>query len=103
MSVFVDANVLVCARDSSEPAKQPTAAAWVERLWSTGDGRLSRQVLNELYVSFVYKLNPGMPPRDARAEVRDLMAWRPLPLDRGLITAVWDLQEIATRFRFGML
>ena len=29
MSVFVDANVLVYARDASEPEKQPQAAAWI--------------------------------------------------------------------------
>jgi hypothetical protein len=37
--VFVDSNVLVYARDASEPEKQKKAIAWMEHLWSPGAGR----------------------------------------------------------------
>ncbi len=46
MPVFVDANVLVYARDSSEVEKQRRrASAWVDELWRRRSGRLSTQVL----------------------------------------------------------
>jgi predicted nucleic acid-binding protein len=43
--VFVDTNVLVYARDASEPRKQERAMAWMSRLWDMRLGRLSFQVL----------------------------------------------------------
>jgi predicted nucleic acid-binding protein len=40
-TIFVDTNVLLYARDSSEPKKQPIAARWLEALWEQHRGRLS--------------------------------------------------------------
>ena len=68
--VFVDTNVLVYARDASEPIKQRRAALWVEHLWATRSGRTGVQVLNEYYVTVTRKLQPGMPRLQARADVR---------------------------------
>lgn len=42
MPVFVDANLLVYARDASEPEKQPQALEWIEHLWRTM-GRAARR------------------------------------------------------------
>ena len=47
--VFVDTNVLVYARDASEPGKQARAMLWLEHLWRERTGRLSVQVLQEFY------------------------------------------------------
>ena len=58
---FVDTNVLVYARDASEPEKQKTAQAWMARLWRERRGRLSFQVLHEYYVTVTLKLKPGFP------------------------------------------
>ena len=46
---FVDTNVLVYARDASEPKKQSQAYDWLTFLWQTRQGRLSMQVLQEYY------------------------------------------------------
>jgi hypothetical protein len=39
--VFVDTNVLVCARDSRDPHKQERAGDWLAHLWRQRAGRLS--------------------------------------------------------------
>ena len=38
---FVDASVLVYARDTRDPLKQARAAEWLERLWQQRAGRTS--------------------------------------------------------------
>ena len=97
MTVFVDTNVLVYARDASEPDKQPRAAAWVEHLWRTRTARLSFQVLQEYYATTTRKLEPGLSPDQARADVRNLLAWRPVPVGAQVIEAGWSVED-----RFGL-
>ena len=93
MPVFVDTNVLVHARDAAERTKQPKAQAWLEHLWRTRSGRLSQQVLSEFYVTVTRKLDPGLPPADARADIRDLTAWRPVVIDTDVTEAAWALED----------
>lgn len=76
--VFVDTNVFVYLRDSTEPDKQRRCAEWIGHLWETGRGRTSGQVLQEYHVTVTSKLQPGMPAEDARADVLALAAWNPL-------------------------
>jgi len=97
VTVFVDTNVLVYVRDASHPAKQQAAANWIDHLWRSGDGRLSTQVLTEFYVTVTRKLDPGMTVADARADVRDLLAWRPAPITGELVTEAGQVQD---RFHF---
>jgi predicted nucleic acid-binding protein len=80
VKVFVDTNVFVYARDLTEPDKQEAARGWIDHLWDTGMGRVSVQVLNELYVTLTRKLDPGLPASEARADVIDLATWRPVEL-----------------------
>lgn len=93
MPVFVDTNVLVYARDAGEPVKGPQAQAWLEHLWRTRDGRLSYQVLSEYYVTVTQKLDPGLSDDDARADVRNLLSWRPLVIDEAILEDAWALQD----------
>ena len=76
--VFVDTNVLVYQRDSSEPGKQPRAKAWMDLLWARRAGRVSSQVLQEYYQTVTRKLSPGLTRAEAREDVQDLGAWRPV-------------------------
>jgi predicted nucleic acid-binding protein len=85
--IFVDTNVLLYARDASEPVKQPLAAAWLALLWRERAGRTGIQVLSEYYVNATRKLRPGLPPHDAWDDVQALMAWRPQPLDDVVLRA----------------
>lgn len=93
MPVFVDSNVLVYARDAGETTKQPLATAWLEHLWRTRDGRVSFQVLQEYYVTVTSKLEPGLDPTHAQRDVRNLLAWEPLPPDAAMLDAAWALQN----------
>jgi predicted nucleic acid-binding protein len=93
--VFVDTNVLVYARDSSEATKQPRASEWMGVLWRSHQGRLSFQVLAEFYTTVTRKLSPGLSPAEARDEVRDLLAWAPVSIDAAIFE---DALDLASRF-----
>ena len=93
MIYFVDTNVLIYARDSTDPVKQRQARQWLEHLWRTREGRLSFQVLQEYYVTVTGKLSPGLAPDDARDDVRALFAWDPLPSDNAVVEAAWRIQD----------
>ncbi|MDT8451000.1 MAG: PIN domain-containing protein [Wenzhouxiangellaceae bacterium] len=91
--VFVDTNVLVYARDASEPSKQPQAAEWMASLWRSKRGRLSTQVLSEYYQTVTRKLDPGLDRETARADVEDLMRWNPTPIDDDTLAGAWMLED----------
>lgn len=93
MPIFVDTNVLVYGRDSAEPDRQARAQQWIEHLWRTRGGRLSFQVLHEFYVTVTAELKPGLAADEARADVRDLLAWGPLPADAGTLEDAWYLGD----------
>src|SRR5438309_10302620 len=78
--VFVDTNVLIHALDSTDPKKQQAAKAWRINLWDGQTGRVSYQVLQEFYAQVTRKW-PSF-REAARAEVRDLLTWRPVTIDR---------------------
>ena len=91
--IFVDTNVFVYGRDVRDPAKQRRAEDWLDYLWESRRGRVSRQVLHEYYVTVTRKLRPGLSVEEARDDVRALFHWM-TPLDPvALIQAAWDLQD----------
>ena len=94
--VFVDTNVFVYQFDTREPQKQARASDWLARLWSARSGRVSFQVLTELYVTLTRKLTPGLDRESARKVVRSLWAWQPVPMGERLFASAWDVQD-----RFG--
>ena len=91
--VFVDTNVLVYCRDSSEPVKQKQALAWMTFLWDRKNGRISYQVLQEFYATVTGKLQPGLRVSTAREDINALLSWNPLPVDRQVIKGAWELQD----------
>ena len=88
--VFVDTNVLLYALDTSDKAKHQVARKWRSLLWTTGQGRLSFQILDEFYVNAL-RLNASS--EKARAEVRDLLTWHPVPVDAVLLELGWKFQD----------
>jgi len=90
-SVFVDTNVLLYALDRSDPKKQEAARAWRAELWKSRSGRISFQVLQEFYVNVAQKWPSAC--EQARAEVRDLLAWRPAPVDGAILERAWRIQD----------
>lgn len=91
--IFVDTNVLVYARDAAAGDKQVRAAEWMTFVWRTGRGRVSIQVLQELYVTLTRNLRPGLEPEEAREEVRALLPWQPIPVDPGVLESAWNLRD----------
>jgi predicted nucleic acid-binding protein len=89
--VFVDSNVLIYARDVVEVEKQRRAALWLRHLWDTETGRLSYQVLAESYSVLMAKRK--LHGAQARAYLKDFLAWNPLALDGTVFLAAWDIQE----------
>ena len=80
-NIFVDTNILVYSRDSSEPEKQPVALEALKGIWQARTGRISTQVCSEYYVTVTGKLHPGLPPEQAWQALESLLAWEPIPID----------------------
>lgn len=93
--VFVDTNILIYAIDEADRKKQQAAQAWKTELWKSRRGRTSFQVLQEFYVKAIHKLPSSR--NITRAEVRDLLAWRPVAVDAGVLHLAWQIQD---RYQF---
>jgi len=89
--VFVDTNVFIYALDQSDPIKQTAAQLWRAELWRSRRGRVSFQVLQEFFVKVTQKW-PGA-REEARGEVRDLLAWRPVAIDAAILEQGWKIQD----------
>lgn len=89
--VFVDSNVFLYAVDTADLRKQKAARDWVDELWKSHRGRLSFQVLGEFYVNAVRRQPQARD--EARAEVRDLLAWNPVVTDAAVIELGWKIQD----------
>jgi len=90
---FVDTNILVYSRDSSDPDKQIQAKQWLTHLWQQESGRISAQIMNEYYVTVTQKLKPGLSKEQARSDLRALAVWQPLEISTQLIESAWEVQD----------
>jgi predicted nucleic acid-binding protein len=72
---FVDTNVLVYAHDETAGPKRSTAGALVGRLWESGHGCVSIQVLQELFVTLTGKLPRSLDADAATNAVEDFARW----------------------------
>ena len=90
---FVDTNVLVYRHDASEPTKQARADQWYRSLWQRRCGRLSMQVLEELYAVLTRKVRFGVSAAEAQEIIRVLTAWSPVVTDFRLVQRAWNVQE----------
>lgn len=93
--VFVDTNVLIYALDDADLNKQKAARLWRSELWRSRRGRISFQVLQEFYVKVTQKWPTAK--QEARSEVRDLLAWRPVTIDDAIVEVAWKIQD---RYQF---
>ena len=89
--VFVDSNIFLYAFDDADLNKQQTARTWLAELWKSRRGRVSFQDLGEFYVN-VLRMRPAA-REEARAEIRDLLAWNPVVSDAALLERGWRLQD----------
>lgn len=90
---FVDTNVLVYAHDISAGQKHQRAGELLRRLWLSGAGCLSVQVLQEFYVTVTQKVARPLSREKAAQIVTDLAQWRIHSPQAGDVLAAIQLQE----------
>ncbi len=95
---FVDTNILVYAYDRTAESKFDRARELMERLWDSGEGVLSTQVLQEFYVAVTVRIPQPLAPRKAREIVSDLGAWRVALLE---VSDILKASQLAERYRLG--
>ena len=72
---FVDTNILVYAHDRAAGLKRERSRQLIERLWTSGQGVLSTQVLQELCVNLRRKVAPALPIDEIRRLIQDYLSW----------------------------
>jgi predicted nucleic acid-binding protein len=72
---FVDTNILLYAHDPSAGVKRDRARQLLEHLWTTGEGVLSTQVVQELCINLRRKVKPPLPVDEIRRLVEDYLSW----------------------------
>ena len=88
---FVDTNVFVYAYDASSGEKGVKARALLSRLWESGQGCVSLQVLTELFVTLTRKVPSPLGSREAARIVEGLSAWRLHEPDRQDLLAAIEI------------
>jgi predicted nucleic acid-binding protein len=73
---FVDTNILVYAHDRSTGVKYQRAQELLDRLWTSGEGVLSTQVLQELCISLRRKAHSPFSLREMRSLVHNYLSWQ---------------------------
>ena len=91
--VFVDTNVFVYLHDDSEPQKKTRADKWISLLVRDRSGRVSFQVLQELYATLTSKRRLKVDVEEARLIVRELAVWQPVAVDLAMLKRAWVLQD----------
>jgi predicted nucleic acid-binding protein len=74
-SVFVDSNVLIYALDNTAGAKHLRARALLGEIWERGNGTLSIQVLQEVFVNVTRKIPKPLPIATAREVISTYRYW----------------------------
>lgn len=72
---FVDTNILIYAHDRAAGTRHEHARQLIERLWTTGQGVLSTQVLQELCVNLRRKVAHPPPLDEVRQLIQDYLSW----------------------------
>jgi predicted nucleic acid-binding protein len=73
--VFVDTNILVYAHDATQGVRHERAQALVEKLWESGDGIISTQVLQELCLNLRRKTTRPLSKKETRKLLEDYSTW----------------------------
>jgi predicted nucleic acid-binding protein len=95
VSSFVDTNILVYAEDRDAGRKHRIARDLVAELWSSRQGVLSVQVLQEFYVNVTRKLKKPLAPVKAKEIVEEYLAWKVIDNTGRILLDAIDLQREA--------
>jgi len=72
---FVDTNILIYAHDREAGPKHERARRLIEHLWTTGQGVLSTQVLQELCVNLRRRVAHPLPSDEIAKLIEDYLSW----------------------------
>jgi predicted nucleic acid-binding protein len=72
---FVDTNIFIYAHDRDAGAKHERARKLIEHLWTTGQGVLSTQVLQELCVNLRRRVSNPLPDDEIAELIEDYLSW----------------------------
>ncbi|MGA7221012.1 MAG: PIN domain-containing protein [Candidatus Sulfotelmatobacter sp.] len=89
--VFVDTNVFIYYLDQTNPNKFHASRVWLAELWKSRRGRVSFQVLQELYSTGSRKW--PLLVTEIKAEMRDLLDWDPVIMNAEILESSWKIQE----------
>ena len=92
---FVDTNVLVYAHDRTAGDKGTRARELVQELWRSGEGCLSVQVLQELFVTLTRKVPRPLGVDEAAVVVSDFSAWRTHAPNSADVVAAIDIHRLS--------
>lgn len=92
---FVDTNVLVYAHDGTAGTKGRRARELVQDLWRTGEGCLSVQVLQELFVTLTLKVPRPLDVDGAALIVSDFSSWRTHAPNASDVLAAIDIHRLS--------
>jgi predicted nucleic acid-binding protein len=92
---FVDSDILIYAHDRDASSKRERAAAVLDALWESGDGRLSVQVLQEFFVHATGKLNTPLARTTAREVVQTYAVWVRESTTANTVTRAIDIADLA--------
>ncbi len=95
MKTFVDTNVLVYAEDLDAGEKHDQAVRLVAGLWESGEGVVSIQVLQELFVTLTRKVDKPLSPARSRRIVEQYLTWTVVDNDGPLLLGAIDLSSRA--------
>jgi predicted nucleic acid-binding protein len=93
---FVDTNILLYAHDRSAGLKHERARQLVERLWTSGQGVMSTQVLQELCINLRRKVAHPVAVEEVREIIQDYLSWEIVVNDPA---SVLQALEIEARYR----
>ena len=93
---FVDTSILIYAHDRSTGIKHERARQLIEHLWTSGEGVLSTQVLQELCVNLRRKVANPVAVDELRRLIRDYLSWE---IVVNTAEAVIQALEIEVRYK----
>jgi predicted nucleic acid-binding protein len=95
--VFLDTNILIYAFDISAGGKHKVANELLMKLWESGSGVVSTQVLQEFFVNVTQKIREPLDTGSARDIISDLLKWDVIVNDgEGILNAI----EIQKAYRY---
>jgi len=90
--VFVDTNIIVYAYDTTAGEKYETAKRILQDLWRSGEGLISTQILQELYVTLTRKIPRTLKSAQAGEIVEDMLTWDVVVNDGESVLMAIDLE-----------